>query len=145
MTTWALLAVAGEEKTIMVFNTHLDYDSAKARELGAKLISDRLSLLDLSASYLFFTGDFNTAPDTLPREIFRQQLPNRVQLLDALSGMELEQQMSYHEFSGKAFAAIDTIYYDSRVSLGWAKVDGRSWQGILPSDHFAVIAEFTFG
>ncbi len=114
MATWALLAVVGETQTVTVFNTHLDYDSAKARELGAKLISDRLSNLDLSASYLFFTGDFNTAPDTLPREIFQQQLSNQVQFLDALSGMELEQQMSYHEFSGKAFAAVDTIYYDSR-------------------------------
>jgi len=143
MVTWVQFAVKGWSTTMTVFNTHLDYESAKARELGAKLISDRLSKLNLSTSFLFLTGDFNTAPGTLPRDTLTGKLSNGVEMLDALAGLELAQQMSYHEFSGQAFAPVDTIYYDSRVHLCNAQVDRRRWAEILPSDHFPVIAEFT--
>lgn len=145
MTSCAVFANAtGEKQKITVFNTHLDYRSAQARELGAMLIRDRISRLNLSDSYFFLTGDFNAAPGTVPRETLKQSLPNGVNLHDALAGIELEHQQSFHDFTGKAFAAVDTIYYDSRVSLRNVKVDTLAWKGILPSDHFPVVADFVF-
>ncbi len=142
MVTCAVFAVAGEEKTVTVFNTHFDYKSAKARELGARLICDRISHLKPAESYLFVTGDFNAEPGTVPREALQRALPNGINLHDALAGVELEHQLSFHDFTGKAFVAIDTIYYDSRFSLRQVKVDNRQWQGIWPSDHFPIVAEF---
>ena len=140
MVTWAVFTLAGERVTLL--NTHLDYHSARARELGAKLICDYLQFKPMD-SYCFLTGDFNAAPGTLPRETFQQSLANHLRLNDALAEVEKEQQMSYHEFTGKGFDAVDTIYYDSRVSLQMAKIDSSRRQGVLPSDHFPVIGEFT--
>jgi endonuclease/exonuclease/phosphatase family metal-dependent hydrolase len=143
MTSWAVFAsAAGEEQNITVFNTHLDYRSAQARELGAMLISDRLSHLKPPESYLFVTGDFNAASGTAPRQALERPLPNGINLYDALADVEVEHQLSFHDFTGKAFAAVDTIYYDSRVSLRAVKVDTGQWKGIWPSDHFPVVAEF---
>jgi endonuclease/exonuclease/phosphatase family metal-dependent hydrolase len=68
--------------------------------------------------------------------------PIGVTLNDALAGVELDQQLSFHDFTGKAFAAVDTIYYDSRISLRQVKVDTEQWEGVWPSDHFPVVAEF---
>jgi len=62
-----------------------------------------------------------------------------VQLLDALAGLELKCQQTFHNFTGKGFAAVDTIYYDSRT----VQVETGQWQGIMPSDHFPVMAEFS--
>jgi endonuclease/exonuclease/phosphatase family metal-dependent hydrolase len=151
MVTCAVFAIAGEETTVTVLNTHLDYKSDRARELGVMLIRDRLCLcaernrigrLDSTESYLFLTGDFNADPGTVPREALKSPLPNGITLHDALAGVELEHQVSFHDFTGKAIAAIDTIYYDSRLSLGNVKVDTLAWLGIWPSDHFPVVANF---
>lgn len=140
MVSWAMLAAG--ENTVTIFNTHLDYKSAKARDLSVRLISDRLSNLNPNQSQVFLTGDFNAAPGTLPRQLLEQPLPNHLHLHDALNNLDLEAQFSFHDFTGKAFDAVDTIYYDSRLSLQNVVVDTRRWQGILPSDHFPIIADF---
>lgn len=142
MVTKAVFGNTANSKKITVFNTHLDYRSARARELSAELICSRMGNIDPADSYLFLTGDFNAEPATLARETFLRQMSNQVQLEDALSSLELRQQLSFHDFTGKAFAAIDTIYYDSRVSLAKAKVDTANWDDIWASDHFAVIGDF---
>ncbi|HAG82800.1 MAG TPA: endonuclease/exonuclease/phosphatase [Cyanobacteria bacterium UBA12227] len=142
MVTWAIFTLTGESKSLTCVNTHLDYKSAKARELGAELIRDRLTPFHPENTYLFLTGDFNADPGTVPRESLSRPLPNGITLNDALVNLKLEDQLSFHDFTGKAFAAVDTIYYDSRISLQDVKVDNSQWQGIWVSDHFAVIAEF---
>ena len=142
MVSWAVFTLAGQSKTITCLNTHLDYKSAKARELGVELIRDRINQFSPENTYLFLTGDFNTEPGTLPRQQLSVPLANGISLNDALAGLELGQQLSFHDFTGQAFAAVDTIYYDSRISLPAVQVDNTQWQGILPSDHFPVIAEF---
>ena len=140
MATEAVFRVFEVPQPIRLINTHLDYDSARARALGAKLIGDRLGCLP--ADYYFLTGDFNAAPGTPPRETLQQTRANGIQLNDALGSVSREQQLSFHDFTGQGFDAVDTIYYDSRSELHWATVDASRWQGILPSDHFPVFGEF---
>lgn len=142
MVTWAVFEGLDESQKIILFNTHLDYRSATARELGAQLIHRRLRKLDLSNSYLFVTADFNAIPGTLPRKTFETPLPQGIQLYDALAEIPLEEQMSFNNFTEQASDAIDTIYYDSRLKLQNVKVDSQKWEGVIPSDHFPVIGEF---
>ncbi len=153
MVTWAVFALVDKQQTVTVFNTHLDYESIKAQELSVKLIRDRacimlqperLSQLQLSESYLFLTGDFNGEPDTLPRKALERPLTNGVNLNDALAGVDLEHQQSFHDFTGKGFVALDTIYYDARTTLHSVELDTEQWKGVWPSDHFPVIANFAF-
>ncbi|MBP0034468.1 MAG: hypothetical protein J7524_15075, partial [Roseofilum sp. Belize BBD 4] len=47
----------------------------------------------------------------------------------------------YHEFTGKAWDAVDSIYYDARCSLLSARVERSPWEGILISDRFPVVAQ----
>ena len=56
MVSWPIFMTATGQK-ITVFNTHLDYQSARARELSAQLIRSRLGSLEAADSMIFLTGD----------------------------------------------------------------------------------------
>lgn len=142
MATWAIFTATDTAATLAVCNTHLDYPSQRARELGAELIRDRLVSILPAHAYLLLTGDFNCEPAALPRQRFLQPFPNQVQLQDALAHLPLEQQLTYNDFTDKGLVAIDSIYYDQRLRWQQAWVDRQRWQQRLPSDHWAVIADF---
>ncbi|GFE68708.1 endonuclease/exonuclease/phosphatase family protein [Chroococcus sp. FPU101] len=142
MVTWGQFQTLEEDINITHYNTHLDHNSEIARKLGAKLIMERLSELDFKNSYLFLTGDFNSTPDTIERQTFLQPLPNDLFLKDAMSDVEISKQLSFHDFTDKPFLAIDTIYYDGRVTLQEIKVDQGKWDDLFPSDHCPVIGKF---
>ncbi len=144
--SWAKLDIVGENQPIIVVNTHLDYDSRKARELGAKLICDRLQAekFNPEKSLIFVTGDFNEKPGSITRNTFLNPLQNGLSLLDVLSDLNLKEQMTYNNFTEQAFIAIDTIYYDNRFNLRTVKVENKKYDGVLPSDHFPVIAELEY-
>lgn len=142
MVSWAVFAMSSEAKKVTIFNTHLDYNSIRARELSARLICARLGTLNLNESFLFLTGDFNDNPGAGVRQAFLKPLQNRVQLLDVFGDVKLKNQLTFHDFTGKALAAIDTIYYDSRLTRCEVNVNTSQSQGIWPSDHFPVLAEF---
>jgi endonuclease/exonuclease/phosphatase family metal-dependent hydrolase len=137
MATWGLFRFTENLATqVALCNTHLDYNSAKARQRSAKLITQTIPKLAPQQAYRFLTADFNAAPNTPSRQTFATLLK------DALQDLPLPEQMTYNDFTDAACEPIDTIYYDPRVQLEWAKVDQNRWEGILPSDHFPVIAEF---
>ncbi len=136
MVTWGIFRTPASLRPLLLANTHLDYDSATARERGAKLIGDRLRALGLDTHFCFLTGDFNCDPDSPPRQYFSDELPLR----DALAGLPIEAQMSYHEYSDRSFRPIDTVYYHSHLHLRSACVDRAKRQGIWVSDHCAAIA-----
>ncbi|NEN90438.1 MAG: endonuclease/exonuclease/phosphatase family protein [Okeania sp. SIO3H1] len=143
--SWARFNIFEDNRQIVIINTHLDYDSKKARELGAKLIFDSLQTEKLNPdkeSFIFVTADFNDQPGSNARNTFLNPLKNGLCLLDVLSDLKLSKQMTYNDFTDKAFLAIDTIYYDSRLNLHSVKVENKKYDGILPSDHFPVVAEF---
>lgn len=144
MVSWARFDVVDENRQISLINTHLDFNSKKARDNGAKLIYARLQseALNYRNSFIFITADFNDPPGSITRNTFLNPLPNGLRLLDSLSSLKPKLQMTYNDFTEKAFLAIDTIYYDSRLNLRSVKVENKKYDSILPSDHFPVIAEF---
>ena len=144
--TWAKFDIVGENQQIFIVNTHLDYHSKKSRKLSAKLICDRLQTekFNPDKSFVFVTGDFNDKPDSIARKTFVNPLDNGLSLLDALSNLKLNNQMTYNNFTDQAFLPIDTIYYDSRLNLQSVKVIKKKYDGIIPSDHFPVLGEFDF-
>ncbi len=144
--SWARFDIVEENQQILVVNTHLDYDSKKSRELGSKLIRDILQTekLNPNKSLIFVTADFNDNPGSITRNTFLNPLGNGLRLLDTLSNLKLNEQMTYNNFTDQAFLPIDTIYYDSRLNLHSVKVEKKKYNGILPSDHFPVVAEFDY-
>lgn len=140
MATWATFSDENQQQ-FTLFNTHLDYRSQKAREFGAKLIGERMSQIPSNDSFFLLTGDFNAEPQSIERQTFLKPLSNNIQLLDSLANIPIDQQMTFHDFTGNAFAAIDTIYYDSRLKLQQVKIETGRWLEVWPSDHFPVVAE----
>lgn len=140
--TWAkFLPLNSHHPSLLVANTHFDYHSSWARNLSAPLLLQQLQRQGGQDSYGFLMGDFNAGGDSDPRQILAQGLSGDRPWLDALAGLPLEAQTTYHDFTGQAWDAVDTIYYDARCSLQSARVERSSWQGILLSDHFPVLIE----
>lgn len=135
MVTWGVFR--RDDFTIALLNTHLDYTSAKARQKGVEVLAEQLPHLNLLPSYLCITGDFNCKADSSPRQYLQQQL----QLTDVLAERSPEAQMTYHEFTGNAFDAVDTIYLDSRLQQHNCDIESGQWSGVYPSDHYPVIVE----
>ncbi|OIP70545.1 MAG: endonuclease/exonuclease/phosphatase [Oscillatoriales cyanobacterium CG2_30_40_61] len=130
------------QQQITVFNTHLDYYSHQSRKLSIPLIQKHLNQVNPENSLLILTGDFNAEPDSEERNALLKPLSNQIQLLDSLSDISLESQQTFHNFTGEAIAAVDTIYYDHRLLLKSVTIDVNQINDIWPSDHFPVIAEF---
>ena len=130
------------QQEVTIFNTHLDYQSQHSRKLSVQLIQKYLSQIKPEQSHLILTGDFNAEPDSQERKLLLEPLENQIQLLDVLSEINLDNQKTFHDFTGNATAAVDTIYYDHRLSLKSVTINSNSIDYIWPSDHFPVIAEF---
>lgn len=149
MVTWGRFESLTTGHQLILFNTHLDYQIQKARELGAKLIADRMAQVFSqvfsqvgSEPLMFLTGDFNARPSSEPRKLLCHQLSNQPKMQDVLSNLPLAEQMTFHDFTGQAFDPVDSIYYDRRVKLSQIQIYRSQTNGIWPSDHFPVIAEF---
>ncbi|NEQ37118.1 MAG: hypothetical protein F6K40_12930 [Okeania sp. SIO3I5] len=50
---------------------------------------------------IFITGEFNDKPDSIARKTFVNPLDNGLSLLDALSNLKLNNQMTYNNFTEK--------------------------------------------
>jgi endonuclease/exonuclease/phosphatase family metal-dependent hydrolase len=136
MATWGNFAVNHTNIIITLLNTHLDHENSQARELGATLITQRLAEFP-PENHLLVTGDFNANPHNPARQIFLST--NNKNIQDSLTKLSLENQKTFHDFTGEAGDAIDTIYYDSRFKLEQVIIDRQQWEGLWPSDHFPVI------
>ncbi len=142
MVSWGIFYLLGLDQKIALFNTHFDYHSKQARNLSSELIMEKLGNFNAKDSFFIVTGDFNAEPESQARKTFLNSLKNGVHLFDTLADVALQDQMTYHEFTGQAFAAVDTIYYESRLKLKQVTIDRSPIDSIWPSDHFPVIAEF---
>lgn len=142
MVTWGRFKIDNSERSLILLNTHFAHLSHKARELSAELIIRYCDRFPLEESYLFLTGDFNALPNSKEREILKHPLRDRIHFQDTLESLPMKDQKTFHGFTGKATTAIDTIYYDRRVKLQDIAIDKKRWQGVFPSDHFPIIANF---
>ncbi len=136
MTTWGIFTLRETPIQIALCNTHLDYNSARSREKSADVICQYKSQKIPQKTYCFLSADFNDVPDSSPRQQFREVLR------DTLENLPLNEQNTYHHFTGNATEPIDTIYYDPRVQLENVQIDRNNYDGVLISDHFPVIADF---
>jgi endonuclease/exonuclease/phosphatase family metal-dependent hydrolase len=142
LVSWGVLISWETQQQITVFNTHLDYYSQQARKLSIPLIIEHLNQVNPEHSLLILTGDFNAEPHSEERNTLLKPLANGIQLLDSLSDIPLASQQTFHNFTGEAIAAVDTIYYDHRLLLKSVTIDVNQINDIWPSDHFPVIAKF---
>jgi len=133
--TWGIFRHRSTQEEFAFFNTHLDHSGEEAREKGTLLIWQEISRYIQEGVPCILTGDFNCKPGSAPINFLRSQL------LDALHSQGKGDVGTSHEFKGVAEPGpIDYIFTTNNVTILDADVLEGKVKGVLPSDHFPIIA-----
>ena len=140
--TFALFKHKGTEQKFWVFNTHFDHIGELARIQSAKLIHEKIKMLNINNFPLIITGDFNLTPDTTPIKIFQNAY------IDVMQKTPTDAK-NYGTFTGfdKLSNGEDRIDYIFQKGMKiiksthiWLKTTSGGWA----SDHHPVQAIFSF-
>lgn len=138
--TWALFRFRDQPlKQFLHYNTHLDHSSELAREMGSRLIWDRLSEhLKRTPLPAMLTGDMNSYPDSAAIQLFRGHLT------DAFVAVGVEPGLSFHGYKGGADGQpIDYVFVTPDVQVNDVVIIRDQMDGMFPSDHYPVQARVT--
>ena len=125
-----------------VFNTHFDHIGELARIQSAKLIHQKIKMLNMNNFPVIITGDFNLTPDTAPIKIFQNAYVDVMQKTPTNAN-------NYGTFTGfdklsNGEERIDYIFQKGLKTLKsthiWLKTTSGGWA----SDHHPVQAIFSF-
>ena len=125
-----------------VFNTHFDHIGELARIQSAKLIHQKIKMLNTNNFPVIITGDFNLTPDTAPIKIFQNAYVDVMQKTPTNAN-------NYGTFTGfdklsNGEERIDYIFKKGLKTLRsthiWLKTTSGGWA----SDHHPVQAIFSF-
>ena len=125
-----------------VFNTHFDHIGELARIQSAKLIHQKIKMLNTNNFPVIITGDFNLTPDTAPIKIFQNAYVDVMQKTPTNAN-------NYGTFTGfdklsNGEKRIDYIFQKGLKTLKsthiWLKTTSGGWA----SDHHPVQAIFSF-
>lgn len=125
-----------------VFNTHFDHIGELARIQSAKLIHQKIKMLNTNNFPVIITGDFNLTPDTAPIKIFQNAYVDVMQKTPTNAN-------NYGTFTGfdklsNGEERIDYIFQKGLKTLKsthiWLKTTSGGWA----SDHHPVQAIFSF-
>lgn len=140
MVTWALFERASDGKRFYLLNTHLPYrdDDEPRRVKGAQAIIARLHQLHDGVPVVV-TGDFNSEPGSETYATFTAALGDARKLATKVEG----QRLTFHNFSGTPTTELDWILVRGLNVSRFATLEDTPG-GVLPSDHFPVMAELEF-
>ena len=138
------IAVLRDKKTGFTyahFNSHFDFLGSTARTNSARLVADRVSELGLPA---VFTADMNAEPGTKPTQYL--EAGGLTDLRKAAS--VTDEGFTYHNYNGRVALLGNTVldYIYANHYLRGAKefkVIRDAYDGMLPSDHYAIAATLT--
>ncbi|MCL2495121.1 MAG: endonuclease/exonuclease/phosphatase family protein [Oscillospiraceae bacterium] len=135
---WAVLQEKNSGFTYAHFNTHLDHKGEAAMANGARLMADRMGALGLPA---VLTGDLNCEPDSLPMEYLMTGGLTDLRF----AAVDSDEGLTFHGYrEDGSGSVIDYVYANHYMrSCAKFKVIRDVYDGMYPSDHFAVCARMT--
>ncbi|CAD1787722.1 endonuclease/exonuclease/phosphatase family protein [Xanthomonas euroxanthea] len=140
MVTWALFERRSDKRRFYLLNTHFahrDQDEA-AREHSARVILSRIASLPADIPVVL-TGDFNSDPDQGTYRILTATLGDARARVSAPQGPE----KTFQDFTTQPTRRIDWILFRGLTPTRFSTLDTRPG-GVLPSDHYPVLAEFAW-
>jgi len=150
VTTYAKFLDKASGKTFFMFNIHLDNEGAKARLESTKLIKRKIKSL-CEHSPIILTGDFNSFPLSEPYKSMTAKAEGDTSFtmydskyLSATKPHGPSGTFTGFDLSAKPKAPIDFIFVRSGISVLYHGTLSDSFDGFLPSDHYAVLAEIMF-
>ena len=133
---WAVLRDKQTGFTYAHFNTHLDHKGRVAMANGARLVAGRINALGLPA---VLTGDLNEQPGSQPMEYLAAGGLKDLRVEAA----ETDTGGTFHAYRGGT-GVIDYVYANHYLrGAAEFKVIRDEYDGMYPSDHFAVCARLT--
>ena len=144
--TWAELLVRETDRTLYIYNTHMDDGSREARENGTRMIMEHIQG-EVQTTPFVFMGDFNAPEDSEVLKIIkgnseaRQNL--RIQMVDSFRVLypDRENVGTYNGFTGQSDGPkIDYIMVRPSMKVIEASILQTNREGRYPSDHFPVTA-----
>ncbi len=145
--TWAELLVRETDRTLYIYNTHMDDGSREAREKGARMIMEHIQGEAKTTPFVFM-GDFNSPEDSETLKIIKgnseagQKLG--IQMLDSFRVLypDREKVGTYNGFTGQSDGPkIDYIMVKPSMKVIEASILQTNREGRYPSDHFPVTAQ----
>ena len=139
--SWAKLREKETGKEFVHLNTHLDHIGEIAMQKGAELVASRG--IEIGAgSPAFFTGDFNVTPDSAPCKAVLDSGFRDCRDIAAVT----DKGPTFHDFERPGFAGsvIDYVFAKGDVKVNSFRVIRDTVDGLLPSDHYPVVAEVDF-
>jgi endonuclease/exonuclease/phosphatase family metal-dependent hydrolase len=124
-----------DDHRIVMANTHFDFDES-VQEKSAKLVMKFLSAFPNNCPVII-TGDFNASPDSRAYLFFREK--------GFFEVFDNAYSTTFHKFKGEAtLDHIDWILYRGNIKKIQKKIITDSFNGCYPSDHYPVMATFSF-
>jgi endonuclease/exonuclease/phosphatase family metal-dependent hydrolase len=131
-------------------NTHFDHKGEHARQESARLIRERLAIIDAAGLPLVMTGDLNSNPTSVGYRILTHDtIPGAIApLMDAMKASREGHYGPTSSFTG--FRAIrpdgnkiDYVFVSPVVEVGKHGILPDNWDNRFPSDHQPVLATVT--
>ena len=145
--TVAEVYLKNTDRTIRVFNTHLDHICGLARVLGIRVILDYMNQFNRQQKLpTVLMGDFNAKPESKPVQILRNHLfdYSDIHLTDIYSQFEPGRLYNtLHNFSGRVKPGakpIDYIFVSDDFEIVESRIITDSIGGHYPSDHYPLEA-----
>lgn len=125
-----------------VFNTHFDHIGATARLESARLIWEKINILNREKKLpVLLTGDFNSRPEEAPAQFLSEKMVNA----RSSSGLVYGPEKTFNNFSFTTplKSCIDYIFTtrDARIKVRKFATITDSYDLKYPSDHLPVLAD----
>ena len=138
--TYALLETINGGNKIWVFNTHFDHVGNIAREESARLILEKIKMLNIQEEPVLVMGDFNALEKSKVIDILRQSLN------DTMRDADIEHKGPIGTFNNflnnqEIIKRIDCIFSKGFQTISHQHIDKRLDNGNHISDHLPVFVK----
>jgi endonuclease/exonuclease/phosphatase family metal-dependent hydrolase len=148
--TWVELLGRKTDRTLYIYNTHMDDGSREARENGSRMIMEHIQGKVQAAPFVFM-GDFNAREDSEALKIIKGNSEARqnpgFKMVDSFRVLypDRENVGTYNGFTGQSDGPkIDYIMIKPNMKVREASILQTNLKGRYPSDHFPVTAQLGF-
>ena len=138
--TYALLENIKNANKIWVFNTHFDHIGNIAREKSARLLLEKIQMLNINKEPVLVMGDFNVEDNSKVIDILKQKL------IDTMTDYEIEHKGPVGTFNNflnnqEIIKRIDYVFSNGFQTISHQHIDKKLESGDHISDHLPVFVE----
>ena len=138
--TYALLENIKNGNKIWAFNTHFDHIGNIAREESARLLLEKIQMLNINKEPVLVMGDFNVEDNSKVIDILKQKL------IDTMRDYEIEHKGPVGTFNNflnnqEIIKRIDYVFSNGFQTISHQHIDKKLESGDHISDHLPVFVE----